>query len=440
MLHQHVPFPPWHGLHRGDDGGNGDASETSRSGRLSTHRGVLILDMQEKEFEVFETGIYKHGQCSIHEVTAAGRNTVLHVAAAQGHHELIRELYLRFRDHQGLLSRRNLALDTPLHSAARAGHAAAVKMLAEGAHSVVKDLLCKGKVRTNVLNKDGHTALDLAAGSTNFFTMVSLVVTLVAYGAQLRPQRQDHLKPWMSAAACQGQGKGIDKTSDSLAVVQRDHGPGHPRSQGHLQVVPLPGHRGRGVVRGRGGPARLRQGIALRGLVEELRAGAALHVGVAREPFPGLQRGADSRGERKGGLLLRLLGHLRGRLFPHHLHRQVDRASHWVTHSLEVSTSVQAIQSTACHQAAVSARRRYRSQLDSLFGYKFISLRRRCYHSCNVLQRGASATAHLTCTCTCTFSTFPLEKSSMHVYIASCIHCYWRLGLLPSSVSNFAEC
>ncbi|CAD6255836.1 unnamed protein product [Miscanthus lutarioriparius] len=401
-----------------------------------------------------EGSIYKHGQCSIHEVTA-GRNTVLHVAAAQGHHELIRELCLRFRDHQGLLSRRNLALDTPLHSAARAGHATAVKMLAQlardcgesilgckneagdtalllaarhghgaavealvmeaaelaaelnnagvsamylavisgsleavraittcraassagpssqnalhaavfhstemvelllkwspelvdqvdssgstplhfassngdltivrailstapptrtmykkdsggqsalhvaarmghagivvemvrrcpdaielrdddgrtfvhtaarekrsnvvalatttafqrghldtqdrdgntplhlavaaGAHSVVKDLLRKGKVRTNVLNNDGHTAFDLAAGSTNFFTMVSLVVTLVAYGAQLRPQRQDHLKPWRwsggNDAATAAGWQGIDKTSDSLALI-----------------------------------------------------------------------------------------------------------------------------------------------------------------------------------------------------------------------------
>ncbi|KAG0530871.1 hypothetical protein BDA96_05G224400 [Sorghum bicolor] len=426
VAHLQVPHP--HRRRRNNDGPCFTSMCPFLHGMVYIGETTVVMEMLPKQVAAADC-IYKHGQCSIHEVTAAGRNTVLHVAAAQGHHELIRELYLRFRDHQGLLSRRNLALDTPLHSAARAGHAAAVKMLAElardcgesilgckneawdtalhlaarhghdaavkalvleaaelnnagvsamylavisgsleavraittcrgassagpssqnalhaavfhstemvelllewnpeladqvdcdgstplhlassdgdpttvrallraatpprttmyrkdsgglsalhvaarmghggivadmlrscldamevrddagrtflhtaarenrrsvvsvaikikntlqrddlldaqdrdgntplhlavaaGAHSVVKDLLCKGKVRTNVLNKDGHTALDLAAGSTNFFTMVSLVVTLVAYGAQLRPQRQDHLKPWI---------------------------------------------------------------------------------------------------------------------------------------------------------------------------------------------------------------------------------------------------
>ena len=71
-----------------------------------------------------------HGQCDdILELTA-GRNTALHVAAEQGHHELIRELYLRFKG-QGLLSRQNSALDTPMHCTARAGHARAVAVLVE---------------------------------------------------------------------------------------------------------------------------------------------------------------------------------------------------------------------------------------------------------------------------------------------------------------------
>ncbi|RCV23918.1 hypothetical protein SETIT_5G043400v2 [Setaria italica] len=408
--------------------------------------GAFIVNLQEKEFEVSETGILKHGQCNIHEVTA-GRNTVLHVAAERGHHELIQELYLRFRD-QGVLSRRNSALDTPLHCAARAGHVSAVTILAQvardcgestllgwkneagdtalhlaarhghgaavevlvseaaesaaelnnagvsalylavisrseqavraimacrdvssagpssqnalhaavfqssemvslllnwrpalvdqvdcngsspvhfaasdgdstivqailratpprtlykkdsaglsalhvaarmdhsaivadmvnscldaaelrddngrtfvhtaarekrskvvslatsnpflhglldtqdkdgntplhlavaaGAPGVVEELLRKGKVRADVLNNDGHTAFDLAVGSTNFFTLVSLVVTLVAYGATLGPQRQDHLNRWSGSDTAR---QGIEKTSDSLAVV-----------------------------------------------------------------------------------------------------------------------------------------------------------------------------------------------------------------------------
>ncbi|XP_066341428.1 ankyrin repeat-containing protein NPR4-like [Miscanthus floridulus] len=95
-----------------------------------------------------------HGQCDILELTAE-RNTALHVAAEQGHHELIRELYLRFRD-QGLLSRQNSALDTPMHCAARAGHARAVAVLVELAREPGENILgCK--------NEAGDTALHLAA-------------------------------------------------------------------------------------------------------------------------------------------------------------------------------------------------------------------------------------------------------------------------------------
>jgi len=75
------------------------------------------------------TGTIQHGRCDILEVTAE-TNTILHVAAEQGHDELIRELYVRFRE-EGLLSRRNSALDTPLHCAARAGHAKAVTVLVQ---------------------------------------------------------------------------------------------------------------------------------------------------------------------------------------------------------------------------------------------------------------------------------------------------------------------
>jgi ankyrin repeat protein len=95
-----------------------------------------------------------HGQCDILELTAE-RNTVVHVAAEQGHHELIRELYLRFRD-QGLLSRQNSALDTPLHCAARAGHVSAVAVLVELSRDHGENILgCK--------NEAGDTALHLAA-------------------------------------------------------------------------------------------------------------------------------------------------------------------------------------------------------------------------------------------------------------------------------------
>ncbi|WVZ53828.1 hypothetical protein U9M48_004718 [Paspalum notatum var. saurae] len=102
------------------------------------------------------TGIIMHGQCNILEVTAE-KNTLLHIAAAQGHGKLIRELYLRFEDHAGvLLSRLNTALDTPLHCAARAGHVGSVKALVELARDHGEGIL-------GSKNEAGDTALHLAA-------------------------------------------------------------------------------------------------------------------------------------------------------------------------------------------------------------------------------------------------------------------------------------
>jgi ankyrin repeat protein len=63
----------------------------------------------------------------IHQVSAE-RDNVLHLAAEQGHHGLIQEIYSSFGN-KSLLSARNSALDTPLHSAARAGHHRALYLL-----------------------------------------------------------------------------------------------------------------------------------------------------------------------------------------------------------------------------------------------------------------------------------------------------------------------
>ncbi|KAG0529069.1 hypothetical protein BDA96_05G066700 [Sorghum bicolor] len=165
--------------------------------------------------------------------------SALHVAARMGHHRVIKDILgscpeaadLRDGDGgtfihaaarekrssvvslatkdpmlRGLLDAQDSDGNTPLHLA-----------VAAGSTGIVEDLLHEGKVRANVLNNDGDTAFDLAAGSTtSFFNMVSLVVALVAYGAQLRPQRQDQLKQWGGRDKVR---KGIQNTSDSLAVV-----------------------------------------------------------------------------------------------------------------------------------------------------------------------------------------------------------------------------
>uniref|UniRef100_A0ACD5TQZ8 Uncharacterized protein n=1 Tax=Avena sativa TaxID=4498 RepID=A0ACD5TQZ8_AVESA len=99
----------------------------------------------------------RHGQCTVQEVTGE-ENTLLHIAAGQGHGGLIAELC--YQDNS-LLSVVNRALDTPLHRAASAGHADAVETIVRLAQASVEadalhGILC-GK------NEAGDTALHVAA-------------------------------------------------------------------------------------------------------------------------------------------------------------------------------------------------------------------------------------------------------------------------------------
>ncbi|CAL4982043.1 unnamed protein product [Urochloa decumbens] len=174
---------------------------------------------------------------AVYRKDSCGGLSALHVAARMGHHGVVKDLLRIFPDagelrdddgstfvHAAAREKRSkvvsLAVENPmlhglLDAQDRDGNTPLHLAVAAGAPGVVEALLRKGKVQADVLNNDGHTAFDLAAGSTHFFTMVSLVVTLVAYGAQLRPQRQDNLKQWSGGDMA----KGIDKTSESLSVV-----------------------------------------------------------------------------------------------------------------------------------------------------------------------------------------------------------------------------
>ncbi|KAF0895503.1 hypothetical protein E2562_013598 [Oryza meyeriana var. granulata] len=98
-----------------------------------------------------------HGACNIHEVTAE-RSTLLHVAAGQGHDDLIAELCRR---DSSLLSAASSSGDTPLHCAARAGHAGAVRAIDRLARASVEEDRLHEALR--VKNEAGDTALHLAA-------------------------------------------------------------------------------------------------------------------------------------------------------------------------------------------------------------------------------------------------------------------------------------
>uniref|UniRef100_A0ACD5X152 Uncharacterized protein n=1 Tax=Avena sativa TaxID=4498 RepID=A0ACD5X152_AVESA len=88
------------------------------------------------------------------------RNNVFHLAAEQGHTELIRKLHARLGNvlSGSLLSSPNTAKDTPLHCAARAGHDVAVTVLVKLARDC-------GEEKTVLWwkNEAGDTALHLAA-------------------------------------------------------------------------------------------------------------------------------------------------------------------------------------------------------------------------------------------------------------------------------------
>uniref|UniRef100_A0A0D3HIY7 PGG domain-containing protein n=1 Tax=Oryza barthii TaxID=65489 RepID=A0A0D3HIY7_9ORYZ len=133
-----------------------------------------------------------HGETFLHTAVREKRSSIVSLAIKK--HKQVNDL-LDAQDRDG---------NTPLHIAVVAG-----------SPDIVNAILHKGKVQSDVLNDDGHSPLDLASTSTNLFNMVSFVVILVAFGAQGRPQRNDHLKPWSGRDI----GKGIERTSDSLAVV-----------------------------------------------------------------------------------------------------------------------------------------------------------------------------------------------------------------------------
>lgn len=169
----------------------------------------------------------------------SGGLSALHIAAGMGHARVARALIEACPDTAELLDERG---ETFLHAAARGGHSKVVQLaiatekptlrrllnmqdgdgntplhlaVAARAPDIADVLLRNGKVRADVMNTDGHTPFDLAAGSTSVFSVLGLVLTLAAFGGQSRPQRRDHVEKWSGHDIA----KRIEKTSDSLAMV-----------------------------------------------------------------------------------------------------------------------------------------------------------------------------------------------------------------------------
>uniref|UniRef100_A0A0E0R7S3 PGG domain-containing protein n=1 Tax=Oryza rufipogon TaxID=4529 RepID=A0A0E0R7S3_ORYRU len=117
--------------------------------------------------------------CNIHEVTAE-RSTLLHVAAAQGHCDLIAELCRR---DSNLLSAANSTGDTPLHCVARAGHTGAILAIARFARDSVEEDRLREILRGK--NSAGDTALHLAARHGHGEAASELVAIAPAMASEL---------------------------------------------------------------------------------------------------------------------------------------------------------------------------------------------------------------------------------------------------------------
>jgi ankyrin repeat protein len=127
----------------------------------------------------------------------SGGLSALHIAAGMGHARVARALIEACPDTAELLDERG---GTFLHAAARGGHSKVVQLaiatekptlrrllnmqdgdgntplhlaVAARAPDIADVLLRNGKVRADVMNTDGHTPFDLAAGSTSVFSVVS---------------------------------------------------------------------------------------------------------------------------------------------------------------------------------------------------------------------------------------------------------------------------
>jgi ankyrin repeat protein len=103
--------------------------------------------------------IHGNGLCKLQEVTAE-KNTVLHIAAEQGHVELVEQII--HRDNSLLVSE-NSRNETPLHLAARAGHCRVVALivfLAQesgiGAYEVLTKKSSEGDTVLHEAARHGH--------------------------------------------------------------------------------------------------------------------------------------------------------------------------------------------------------------------------------------------------------------------------------------------
>ncbi|KAM0850555.1 hypothetical protein ACQ4PT_053003 [Festuca glaucescens] len=147
-------------------------------------------------------------------------DTPLHSAASAGHPEAVETIIRLARANvaedtlRGILFGKNDAGDTALHLAARHGHRAVVERLVKLAPELAAETDGAG-VSALYLAVISRTPADLIEDATGFYSMVRLVVKLYVSGAQVRPERQDHIEKWKGQDIM----KWRESTSKKLAIV-----------------------------------------------------------------------------------------------------------------------------------------------------------------------------------------------------------------------------
>ncbi|CAL4993248.1 unnamed protein product [Urochloa decumbens] len=127
----------------------------------------------------------------------------LHTAVMKGHCSIISDVM------------KNPMLDCLVNEQDKEGNTALHLAVLAGEFKVISKLLSSGKMQLHIMNNDGHTPSDLIENSTGFYLMVRLVVKMFIYGAQFRPQRQDHINEWNGQDIM----KWREATSKNLAIV-----------------------------------------------------------------------------------------------------------------------------------------------------------------------------------------------------------------------------
>ncbi|KAJ4760945.1 Ankyrin repeat family protein-like [Rhynchospora pubera] len=126
----------------------------------TTHDVTVVLeDSPEKRLR---GKFHGDGLCTLQEV-AAGKNTILHIAAEQGHYELVKQL---ISTDDSLLTFENSRHETPLHLAARAGKHNIISLfvlqaqqsLTRGAFEVLRRRNTDGDTVLHEAARNGHEA------------------------------------------------------------------------------------------------------------------------------------------------------------------------------------------------------------------------------------------------------------------------------------------